>query len=500
MNLFRQVPKSLLPRRLGRAPRFYPSPPPTFLLPTRQSSTSTSDPPTLTSPTTATTAATSTYKTTERRSKKPHLHTVIARDPKLNGARLTNTKRTELLLNGMPCAFDNIFLRDACSCAYCVDPSTQQKLFQTSDIPADIRPLSAMTLEDGAVRITWDPETDLPVTNPRRENHTSLYSAEFLLRYSKQRHIVRYRFNDRKMVLWDREVMGNDILWLDYEEYISPLNDEVGLYKALQALSTYGLFFLKNVPSTPSSVETIASRIGPLKSTFYGSTWNLRSQPSSKNIAYTSLNLPLHVDLQYFSMPPAIQFLHSLKNTTSGGHTYFADGFRAATAIRMTSSSLWHSLLTYPVSFHYDNDGHHYHHIHPTVVLDENDYREHKRIKYINYSPPFQAPFEDWPGDPQFSGRFRLFHRAMEMFAHSIEDPEAHFEVRLEEGMCAVFANRRVLHARREFDQDSGERWFRGTYVDEDAFLSRIRVLGRRFKGKGYEREEAGDYGYVEGV
>ncbi|PWW79210.1 Clavaminate synthase-like protein [Tuber magnatum] len=490
MNPFRRVPRSLLPRQSGRTPQFLPPsgittiPSPTFLLPNLQYSTSTT-----------TSTSGSTYTSTNK-PKKPKLHTAIARDPKAKGARLTNTKRVDLILNGMPHAFDNIFLRDACACAYCVDPSTQQKLFQTSDIPQDVRPLTAMTLDDGALRVTWDPETDIPVANPRRTNHTSLYSAEFLLRYSDRRHVVRHRFNDRSVVLWDRDVMESDVIWLDWEEYFS--SDDEGLHTALKALSVYGLFFLKNVPSEESSVERIAQRIGPLKSTFYGKTWDVRSLPESKNIAYTSLNLGLHMDLLYFSSPPGVQFLHCLKNTVTGGESYFADSFRAATAVRMTSHSLWNSLLTYPVPYHYHNDGHHYHHVHPVVVLDDTDYRVNKRISHVNYSPPFQAAFEDAPTDPLFAGRFRLFLRALEMFADGVGNPKAQFDITLSEGVCAVFANRRVLHARRAFDPSSGERWLKGTYVDTDAFLSKVRVLGKKFQGAGSKDE--GDYGYVRDV
>jgi len=84
------------------------------------------------------------------------------------------------------------------------------------------------------------------------------------------------------------------------------------------------------------------------------------------------------------------------------------------------------------------------------------------------------------------------------MFADSVGDPKAQFNIMLKEGVCAVFANRRVLHARREFDPDSGERWLRGTYVDTDAFLSKFRMLGERFRGVGFGGE--GDYGYVRDV
>lgn len=53
--------------------------------------------------------------------------------------------------------------------------------------------------------------------------------------------------------------------------------------------------------------------------------------------------------------------------------------------------------------------------------------------------------------------------------------------MRLNEGECVIFDNRRVLHARRAFDEqgDKGEivRWLKGAYVDGDAIWDRWRVV-----------------------
>jgi gamma-butyrobetaine dioxygenase len=43
-----------------------------------------------------------------------------------------------------------------------------------------------------------------------------------------------------------------------------------------------------------------------------------------------------------------------------------------------------------------------------------------------------------------------------------------------------AFDNRRVLHARREFDPQSGARHLQGAYVDRDEINSRWRVLSRQ--------------------
>jgi len=55
--------------------------------------------------------------------------------------------------------------------------------------------------------------------------------------------------------------------------------------------------FLRNVPDSEKSVEEIAGRIGTLKDTFYGRTWDVKSKPKAKNIAYTQSFLGLHMDL-----------------------------------------------------------------------------------------------------------------------------------------------------------------------------------------------------------
>ena len=427
------------------------------------------------------------------RSKRAPRTTII---PATSSSQLRNPKRLTIDLNGEALSYDYVFLRDSCQCRHCVNPVSREKLFQTSDISPDVRPLFIMTLPNGALRITWDPQSDVPWHNPLKgTNHTSLYTTEFLRRYSQGRHIVRGRFDDRPQVLWDKVLMEDQVLWMDYGGY---LESDEKLFEALNQLCAYGLFFLRGVPAEESSVEKVAERIGAIKDTLYGRTWDIKSHTDPKNVPYTSLDLGLHMDLLYFESPPGVQFLHCLKNTAQGGSSIFADAFRAATTVRMSSHMLWHSLLRYPVPFRYEYDGHHYHHAHPTVVLDRTDYRTNKRISHVNYSPPSQAPFEgdgQSLDDLQYAGKFKQFHTALRMFANGINEPKAQFELTLAEGDCAVFVNRRVLHGRRRFDsRGGGERWLKGAYVDTDAFLSKWRVLSGKFKGTKFSRPESYEY------
>ncbi len=70
-------------------------------------------------------------------------------------------------------------------------------------------------------------------------------------------------------------------------------------------------------------------------------------------------------------------------------------------------------------------------------------------------------------------------YRAYRTFIALTREPRFQFEYRLNPGDLLVFDNRRVLHARRAFDLQQGQRHLQGCYVDRDELLSRIRVLER---------------------
>lgn len=78
--------------------------------------------------------------------------------------------------------------------------------------------------------------------------------------------------------LWTREPLGT-IKDFDYNEYIQ---DDRGLYRLIRQLRTDGLAFVTNVPGEVESLATIAIRIGPVKDTFYGRTWDGMSKANDQ--------------------------------------------------------------------------------------------------------------------------------------------------------------------------------------------------------------------------
>jgi gamma-butyrobetaine dioxygenase len=175
------------------------------------------------------------------------------------------------------------------------------------------------------------------------------------------------------------------------------------------------------------------------------------------------------MDLMYYASPPGLQFLHCLRNTVKGGSSIFIDSFRASTLLRLAHpKTYFQTLTTFPVPFHYLNDNRHYYFSRPTIVVDPHD-PAGLDIAAVNYAPPFQAPFEVEEGKAG-KANWRRFVVAFKAFAEICEREEMRFEETLKEGECVVFANRRVLHARRAFETEVGERWLKGIYVDWDDF------------------------------
>ena len=381
--------------------------------------------------------------------------------------------------------FSYKWLRDSCPGSESIHPSTRQKLHRTTDAVKDAEPKSVSADKDG-LRIEW------------QSGHKSFYPTEYLARYSTYGRLSAFH-HDVPQQPWDLlRISATNQLFTPYESF----RTDSGRLAAITQLERDGLAFIQDVPNAETSNGTcelrrVAEAFGEIRHTFYGPLWDVKNIKNSRNIAYTNLDLGLHMDLllvsfdsgcfcvlyspetRYFQHPPRYQLLHCLRNRVQGGSSIFVDALNAATTLRTLYPSYFDILTTTPVSFHYINDGHHLHYDHPTIQLgvfpDESGVHP---IEFVNYSPPFQAPLHV-STPPQF-------YDALEKFVEILESPENRFEYLLKEGHVAVFDNRRVLHARTAFtsknleDDGDSDRWLKGCYIEADAVSDRARVLRSR--------------------
>lgn len=369
-----------------------------------------------------------------------------------------------------------LWLRDACKCPLCVDPSTKQKLFETSQIPDSISYKTMERADAGTkLSVTW--ESDIPGFGPE---HTSTYDMSELAMYDKDPEAVEglRSGQEEAYVRWNKDQISGRVQFIDYQE---SMTDDTALLKVLQQLQLYGLVFIKNVPGENGPAE-MGKRMGRLRDTFYGATWDVKSVPQAKNIAYTHQFLGFHMDLLYMADPPGFQLLHCIKNSCEGGASMFMDSFHAVNELASAKDKEpFMALRNFETQYHYKNAGEHYRHSHATVVYEKSTGSD--VLKCVNYSPPFQAPFVVQNGltnNPRMKDLYQ-FKSALAKFQAITEDEKNIYEYKMKEGEMVIFNNRRVLHARRAFDINSGERWLKGAYIDTDVIQSKLRVLREKY-------------------
>lgn len=386
-------------------------------------------------------------------------------------------------------SFHNTFLRDSSDSQSSIDSSSGQKLFTTGEI-LDSYPVE-LEVSGSDVQIQWS------------DGDSCIYTKAFLEKHATVDTRLSGRYYHDNVTVWkpDDDQKFPQLPRYNYEEYME--NRKI-LSDVVRDLGKFGIAIINGIPDQLDEdhdsrplVSQIGERIGYIKPTFYGYTFDVKSKPGATNIAYTDKCLPLHQDLCYYESPPGLQLLHCIKNNATGGENVFADGFAAAQHVKHEDPEAYQALLTVPVNFHYHGDGHHYFQSRHLVVEDEtlpygslySSGKDH--FKEVNYSPPFQSPFDfgitgkesDSTGNmssAKDSGDRHLFEdflRGLKLFENFINDPQNKLKFRPQPGSCVIFDNRRVLHARDQFDAQSGERWLKGCYLDKDAFQSKIRAV-----------------------
>ena len=328
-------------------------------------------------------------------------------------------------------------LRTLCSCPQCIDPSDKQLNYSFAHIPSGLRIASHDVDQDGTYTVRWQNDV------PGFADHVSVFKKRDIMSLADLR-VGHFRnIPARPICLWKSDSYSIDAATIKYADFMS---EETALGEVLHRLWESGLVFVSHVPREQSSVARIAERIAVLRHTFYGSTWDVKSIPKAKNVAYTSKHLGYHMDLLYMREPPGIQLLHCLDNTCTGGESAFADTFSAAASLKAEQPDIYSTLSTFRVPYEYNNDGHHYKDYKPVISLHgplANRYVANSvalgRIGRVYWSPPFiGTPLKSVAGQATDD-----FLQAASVFSRIIESPGFGIEHKLPAGTCAIFDNLR---------------------------------------------------------
>jgi gamma-butyrobetaine dioxygenase len=247
------------------------------------------------------------------------------------------------------------------------------------------------------------------------------------------------------------------------------LSGDFALKSWMQDTAAYGLTIIDHLQDRTDAGVEVAERIGFLRATNFGTTFEVVNKPDPNNLAYTSVALPLHTDLPNQEVPPGYQFLHCLANEATGGGSLFADGFAMAEDLRAEDPDAFSLLcdVVIPSRFHDDNADIRVHR--PVITLGSKD-----EVIEIRYNAHLAGIF-DMPAEIMSA-----YYRAYRAYMAKTRDPKYRLTLKLKAGEMVVFDNRRVLHGRDSFDPSTGFRHLHGCYVDRGEFFSRLRLLARK--------------------
>lgn len=176
---------------------------------------------------------------------------------------------SEILLNvdGQEENFSALLLRDMCHCPSCVHPTTRQKLYSTADIPTSIKPRS-VHVSESSITLTW--KNDVPGFD---YEHSTVFQTDDLKTLSKTGALPGpFAQALPSQVLWDSA--SADIEDTSFDDYMA---NDAALLRVLKQLRTHGLVFVTDIPDDEHAMSQIATRMGPMKDTFYGRTWDGKS-------------------------------------------------------------------------------------------------------------------------------------------------------------------------------------------------------------------------------
>ncbi|KAE8584647.1 hypothetical protein XENTR_v10021046 [Xenopus tropicalis] len=358
----------------------------------------------------------------------------------------------EVLYSGTCMRFNYVWLRDHCRSASCYNAKTNQRSLDTATVDLDIQP-ALVRADETTLYLTWP------------DGHMTRYGLEWLVQNSyegQKQQLVQPR------ILWNERIYKEaNVPSVSYSEF---LKTSEGLRAFLQNFLLYGIAFVDDVPATYEDTERVAERISHIRETIYGKMWNLTSDFSRGDTAYTKLALDRHTDTTYFQEPCGMQLFHCLRHEGTGGRTLLVDGFYAADQVRHDYPNDFELLSNVPLKHEYIENmaGSNNHMVGIGPVL--NVYPWNKELYMIRYNNYDRAVISTVPYD--IVQQWYIAHRRL---TNELRRHENELWVKLKPGKVLFVDNWRVLHGRESF---TGYRQICGCYLTRDDVLNTSRLLG----------------------
>jgi gamma-butyrobetaine dioxygenase len=354
--------------------------------------------------------------------------------------------------DGQASRFHSCWLADNDAAPLITNSLTREREIDFHQMPENVNIESAWLGNDGNLHIQW-----------AADREDSRYLAGWL------------RAHDYSNTPWPDDGLPARTTWSAQTVSEPPTTDgtnilesDAVLSKWLNDLAEFGLARLSNVSTDDGMVAKVVRRIGPIRESNFGFTYDVKMKANPDSNAYTSMALNSHTDLATREYQPGLQFLHCLRNSTEGGAGTMVDGFRVAEDILREEPEVFKILSSWNWAFTNRAEDTDYRWTTPLFVHDaDGDLSELRLTSFLR--GPLAMPFD------QVEAAYDAYKNLVDRVAR--DEYRLRFDYR--PGDLVAYDNRRILHGREAFTASVGERWLQGCYSERDELRSRLRILAR---------------------
>ncbi|KAG0714161.1 Gamma-butyrobetaine dioxygenase [Chionoecetes opilio] len=346
-----------------------------------------------------------------------------------------------------------IWLRDNCQCPACFHPVSLARRLMLKDLSLSINGASVKVTDGGdQLEVHWT------------DGHCGRYNADWLHEraFRQPRPEPRDRRCRLKQEYWGRE-MQEAIPQASFSEL---LEDNDALLAFVENLEVSGVVLVSGVPTQLRQIHRLTERVGYLKPTHYGETFEVETKSDPNNLAYTRDSLDLHSDLSSLATKPE-------QISGEGGDTLLTDAHAAALKLREKNPRHFDTLAETLVDF-VDRGSEsvftgkfHCCWRAPAIQLNDDGSIWTVNLHQMSRDSHFYASSEE----------VAAWYSAYLAFRDILYDPNNLIKIKLLPGNLMVLDNLRILHGRQGYRADSGERLLEGGYWEWDSVRSLRRVL-----------------------
>jgi len=222
--------------------------------------------------------------------------------------------------DGHASKYHYMWLRDNCACEHCIDSVSRERVNSILLIPDDTHPTSVTVSPEGGLKVSWSESV-----GGCAESH---YHPGWLRTF-------------------------------DYASGVRPVEE--------WPIETWGQALEDNLPIFTEVFERVSSQIGLLRDMNWGKISEIIADPDGKYIANRGFALDAHSDASTREYMPGFQIFQCVENTSTGGESFWVDGFHVAGIMKAEYPELFEILTT--VGWEFANRSPETHYIYPRYYM-----------------------------------------------------------------------------------------------------------------------------------